>query len=45
MANEKKSHKRSDLDDREGLLEEYKTLRDEIISAKGRRLQTVSLTE
>jgi len=33
-----------DSDERDGLLTEYKTLRDEIISAKGRRLQTVSLT-
>ncbi len=33
-----------DDDENEGILEEYKTLRDEIISAKGRRLQTMSLT-
>jgi hypothetical protein len=28
----------------EGLIEEYKTLREEIIAAKGRRLQTTSMT-
>jgi hypothetical protein len=33
-----------DADEREGLLAEYKTLRDEILVAQGRRLQTVSLT-
>ncbi len=32
------------FDEKDGILAEYKTLRDEIISAKGRRLQTVSLT-
>ncbi len=36
--------KNIDSDERDGILAEYKTLRDEIISAKGRRLQTVSLT-
>jgi len=36
--------KNSDMEEREGLLAEYKTLRDEILSAKERRLQTVSLT-
>jgi hypothetical protein len=37
-------NKNIDSDEKEGILAEYKTLRDEIISAKGRRLQTVSLT-
>jgi hypothetical protein len=36
--------KNIDSDEKDGILAEYKTLRDEIISAKGRRLQTVSLT-
>ncbi len=31
-------------DDQAGLLTEYKTLRDEILTAKGRRLQTMSFT-
>jgi len=39
-----KNSKNIDSDERDGILTEYKTLRDEIISAKGRRLQTVSLT-
>jgi hypothetical protein len=36
--------KNNNSDEKDGILAEYKTLRDEIISAKGRRLQTVSLT-
>jgi hypothetical protein len=39
-----KTSRHIDSDERDGLLTEYKTLRDEILSAKGRRLQTVSLT-
>jgi hypothetical protein len=38
--------KKKNLDpmERDGLIEEYKALRDEIVSAKSRRLQTISLT-
>ena len=44
MNSKEKSVNHSEADEREGLLVEYKTLRDEILNAKGRRLQTVSLT-
>ncbi len=44
MPTTKKASKTIDTDEMNGLLAEYKTLRDEILSAKGRRLQTVSLT-
>ena len=44
MPTAKKTKKNIEKDELDGLLAEYKTLRDEIISAKGRRLQTVSLT-
>jgi len=33
----------SEVEEKEGLLTEYKTLRDEILTAKARRLQTMSL--
>lgn len=44
MPNTQKIIKIIDADERDGLVEEYKTLRDEILSAKGRRLQTISFT-
>lgn len=44
MPTTKEKNKIVDADEMNGLLAEYKTLRDEILSAKGRRLQTVSLT-
>jgi hypothetical protein len=44
MANTTKPTKKLGPQEFDGLLEEYKTLREEILSAKGRRLQTVSLT-
>jgi len=44
MTNTEKPNRHFDADERDSLLTEYKTLRDEILTAKGRRLQTVSLT-
>lgn len=44
MLSMEKSRKAIDANEREGMLEEYKMLRDELLSAKARRLQTVSLT-
>jgi hypothetical protein len=44
MLNIEENHQGTDILERDGILAEYKTLRDEILSAKGRRLQTVSLT-
>jgi len=44
MPNVDKALKNNDTDEKDGLLAEYKALRDEILAAKGRRLQTVSLT-
>jgi hypothetical protein len=43
MTNPNESNPIADTELR-GLLEEYKTLREEILTAKGRRLQTMSLT-
>lgn len=39
-----RSSKNIDSNERDGILEEYKMLRDELLSAKARRLQTVSLS-
>jgi hypothetical protein len=44
MPTMEKTNKNFDADEREGMLEEYRTLRDEILTAKARRLQTVSFT-
>ena len=44
MPKDEKVNNKNSGDKVDGLLTEYKTLRDEILSAKGRRLQTVSLT-
>lgn len=44
MDTKDKHPKNSGKSEREGLLVEYKTLRDEILAAQGRRLQTVSLS-
>lgn len=44
MVNKEKLQKKVDPYERIGLLEEYKTLRAEILAAQGRRLQTVSLS-
>jgi hypothetical protein len=42
MEDNAKSPKSLNIEEKDGLLAEYKTLRDEILAAQGRRLQTVS---
>lgn len=44
MNEAKKTHTFATAAEKDGLLEEYRTLRSEILNAQGRRLQTISLT-